>query len=51
VPIHETFRVYVDEGILRTDHVLRLWSAPVIRLHYKLVPDRTWGASPKSTSR
>ncbi|SCK26795.1 hypothetical protein [Streptomyces sp. WMMB 322] len=39
VPIHEAFRVYVDtEGTLRTDHVLRLWSAPVLRLHYKLVP-------------
>jgi hypothetical protein len=36
-PIHETFRVYVDsEGVLRTDHLLRLWSAPVVRLHYKL---------------
>lgn len=38
VPIHETFRVYVDgEGALRTDHVLSLWSAPALRLHYKLV--------------
>ncbi len=37
-PIHESFRVYVDaEGVLRTDHVLRLWSATVVRLHYKLV--------------
>lgn len=36
-PIHETFQVYVDrEGVLRTDHLLRLWSAPVVRLHYKL---------------
>lgn len=39
VPIHETFRVYVDdEGTLRTDHRLRLWSASVVRLHYKLMP-------------
>lgn len=39
VPIHETFRVYVDpEGTLRTDHVLRLWSATVLRLHYKMTP-------------
>ncbi|MFI5934279.1 hypothetical protein [Actinoplanes sp. NPDC051494] len=38
-PIHETFRVYVDpEGVLRTDHVLRLWSATAVRLHYKLTP-------------
>jgi hypothetical protein len=39
VPIHESFRVYVDgEGVLRTDHVVRLWSATVLRLHYKLYP-------------
>jgi hypothetical protein len=38
VPIHETFTVYVDdEGTLRTDHHLKLWSASVLRLHYKLV--------------
>jgi hypothetical protein len=38
-PIHETFRVYVDtEGVLRTNHVLRLWTATVVHLHYKLVP-------------
>jgi len=36
-PIQEKFRVYVDrEGVLRTDHLLCLWSAPVVRLHYKL---------------
>ncbi len=36
-PIHEEFRVFVDpDGVLRTDHVLRLWSATVVRLHYKL---------------
>ena len=39
-PIHETFHVYVDrEGVLRTDHLLCLWSAPVVRLHYKLSRD------------
>ena len=42
VPIHESFRVYRDpedpEGVLRTDHELRLWSARVVRLHYKLSP-------------
>jgi hypothetical protein len=39
VPIHEEFHVYVDdEGVLRTDHELRLWSARVVRLHYKLEP-------------
>lgn len=36
-PIHETFRVYVDrDGVLRTDHDLRMWSATAVRLHYKL---------------
>ena len=36
-PVHERFHVYVDEeGILRTDHALALWSATVVRLHYKL---------------
>lgn len=36
-PIHETFHVYVDdEGVLRTDHTLKLWSASAVRLHYKL---------------
>jgi hypothetical protein len=39
VPIHEKFTVFVDdEGVLRTDHQLRLWSASVARLHYKLTP-------------
>lgn len=39
VPVHETFRVHLDrDGVLRTDHVLRLWSATAVRLHYKLVP-------------
>ncbi len=37
VPLHETFRVYVDRrGVLRTDHELRLWKAWAVRLHYKL---------------
>jgi hypothetical protein len=36
-PIHETFRVYVDaDGVLRTDHDLRLWGASAVRLHYRL---------------
>jgi hypothetical protein len=38
-PIHETFRVYVDrDGVLRTDHDLRMWAATAVRLHYKLEP-------------
>ena len=38
-PIHETFRVYVDrDGVLRTDHELRMWAATAVRLHYKLEP-------------
>ena len=37
VPLPETFLVFVDEdGVVRTDHELRLWNAPVIRLHYRL---------------
>lgn len=41
VPIHETFRVYVDrEGTLRTDHELRVLGARAVRLHYKLEPLR-----------
>lgn len=37
VPLHETFRVYVDRsGVLRADHELRLWTAWAVRLHYKL---------------
>jgi len=29
--------VYVDrDGVLRTDHELRMWSATAARLHYKL---------------
>lgn len=36
-PIHERFRVHVDgEGVLRTEHKLRMWSATAVRLHYKL---------------
>ena len=37
VPLAERFRVFLDEeGILRTDHALNLWTIPVIRLHYRL---------------
>jgi hypothetical protein len=37
VPLHETFHVHLDpHGVLRTDHELRLWNAPALRLHYKL---------------
>ena len=37
LPLHETFRLYVDDdGVLRTDHVIRVWSAVAVRLHYKL---------------
>lgn len=38
-PIHETFRVYVDdERVLRTDHVLKFGRVTAVRLHYKLTP-------------
>jgi hypothetical protein len=37
VPIDERFELWVDaEGVLRTSHRLRLWSVPVIDLHYRL---------------
>jgi hypothetical protein len=50
VPIHETFHVYVDdEGVLRTAHVLRLWSATVLRLHYKLCPFQFWNSPPPNS--
>ena len=39
VPIVERFELSVDEDRhLRTDHSLRLWSLPVIDLHYRLDP-------------
>lgn len=37
IPLVERFRVYVDdEGVMRTDHALDLWSIPALRLHYRL---------------
>ena len=37
VPLRETFHVFVDDdGVLRTDHELCLWSASAVRLHYRL---------------
>ena len=39
-PLREEFHVWVDdERVLRTDHQLSLWSAAVVRFHYRL--DRT----------
>ncbi|GAA1748721.1 hypothetical protein [Aeromicrobium alkaliterrae] len=39
VPIHEVFHVHLDaEGVLRTDHDLRLWGARAVTLHYRLEP-------------
>lgn len=36
-PVHETFRLYLDpDGVLRTDHALRLGNATAVRIHYKL---------------
>jgi hypothetical protein len=35
--LHEVFHVYVDkEGVLRTDHGIRYFGLPVMRLHYKI---------------
>jgi hypothetical protein len=39
VPVHERFHVYVDsDGVLRTDHDLRIGRARAMRLHYELTP-------------
>lgn len=40
---HRSFReqLYIfvdDEGVLRTDHTMRLWGREVLRLHYKITP-------------
>lgn len=36
-PLNERFHVFTDEeGVLRTDHELRVGPAPAVRLHYKL---------------
>lgn len=36
-PLAENFDVYVDEeGVVRADHALHLWTIPVIRFHYRL---------------
>jgi hypothetical protein len=41
-PVHEAFKVYVDaEGVLRTDHLLRMGRQPMLRLHYRLAPHRS----------
>ena len=38
-PLHEQFHLYVDgEGVLRTDHELRVGAARAVRLHYRLEP-------------
>lgn len=37
LPLHERFELYVDdEGVLRTDHELRLGRVRALRLHYRL---------------
>ncbi len=37
IPLHESFHVYADdEGVLRCDHELSLWTARAMRLHYRL---------------
>ncbi|MDT4935434.1 MAG: hypothetical protein QOK11_3326 [Pseudonocardiales bacterium] len=40
IPIAEHFHVYADDdGDLRTDHSLRLWGVPAVRLHYRMKRD------------
>jgi len=39
VPVPEEFHVFLDdEGVLRTDHVMRFYRLEVIRFHYRLEP-------------
>ncbi|MFX4271615.1 hypothetical protein ACQBAR_00025 [Propionibacteriaceae bacterium Y1685] len=41
VPLHERFTCWTDEeGVLRTDHELKLGRGTALRLHYKLEPRR-----------
>jgi len=41
IPLHETFRIYVDEeGTLRTDHIIKLGWIRVVQLHYKMEKTR-----------
>lgn len=50
VPIVERFDVYADdEAVLRTNHSLRLWSLPVIDLHYRLDPIPSRNSFPKKS--
>lgn len=52
VPLHETFRIHVDpSGVLHTDHVLKLWSATVVRLHYRMEPETSPPSPGSSTGR
>jgi hypothetical protein len=37
IPIAEHFHLFVDaDGDVRTDHSLKLWNIPAVRLHYRL---------------
>lgn len=51
VPLHETFRVHVDaDGVLRAEHVLRLWRARIVRLDYRMAPVDDAATSPTATA-
>jgi hypothetical protein len=40
IPIAEHFHLFVDDdGDVRADHSLRLWSIPAVRLHYRMRVD------------
>jgi hypothetical protein len=44
IPIAERFHLYIDaDGDVRTDHALRLWNIPAVRLHYRLRHDPSAG--------
>jgi hypothetical protein len=36
IPIRETIHVYVEDGVLRTDHHFKFWRLSFLTLHYKI---------------
>jgi hypothetical protein len=36
IPIKEAIHVYMEDGVLRTDHHFKFWRFPFLMLHYKI---------------
>ena len=52
--LHEIFHVYVDDDVLRTDHVVKFVGLTILRLHYKMtIPANRMAADtvPMATSQ